>query len=323
MNQSEHRYGSEWLAYGGLTLTALFWAGNAVVARGVVGDIPPLALSFWRWMIALAIVAPVGLPRVMQQRSVIRERWGSMAILAGLSVGAFNTLLYLAAQTTTAVNIALINSTMPVVVTLLARIILGQRVVPVQALGIGVALSGMLVIVGQGSWQTFAGLSFQPGDLIMVAAVSCWGLFSVLLRRQAVPLDPLAFLTVQIAFGLVVILPFYLLDLAVHGGFAMRPALAAPFLYVAVFPGILAYSFWNAGVRRVGPARSAMFIYLLPVFAAALAWAFLGERLVAFHAVGGALILAGLYLATRAATRARQTAPAKTAGARSATDERG
>ena len=299
---------SSWRAYGGLMLTALFWAGNAVVARGVVGEIPPLALSFWRWALALAFLLPFGLPRVLRQWHVVRQRWRSLLALAAFSVGAFNTLLYLAAQTTTAVNITLFNSTIPVVVALLAWVILGERVRPVQILGIALALFGMLVIVGRGEWRTFADFSFQPGDLIMVGAVCSWGLFSVLLRRQAVPLDPLAFLTMQVALGVMLIFPCYLLELATSGGFAMRPGLVPPFLYVAIFPGLIAYACWNYGVHRVGPARAAMFMYLNPLFAAVLAWFFLGERLRGFHLAGGALILAGLYLTTQITRSRRRSA---------------
>lgn len=291
--------GPIWLAYVGLTLTALFWAGNAVVARGVVGEIPPLALSFWRWALALCILLPFGLPRVWRQREIVKQRWPSLLALAAFSVGAFNTLLYLSAQTTTALNITLLNSTIPVMVALLAWIILGDRVRAAQAQGIGLALIGMLIIISRGDWHNLANLAFQPGDLIMVCAVFSWGFFSVLLRRQAVPMDALAFLTCQVAFGVLVILPFYLGDLILHGGFHLRPGLVPPFLYVAIFPGILAYAFWNNGVHRVGPSRAAMFMYLNPVFAAVLAGLFLGERLSMFHLFGGILILVGLILTTR------------------------
>ena len=303
-----------WRAYGGLTLTALFWAGNAVVARGVVGEIPPLALSFWRWALALMFLLPFGLPRVLRQWPVVRQRWRSLLALATFSVGAFNTLLYLSAQTTTAINITLFNSTIPVVVALLVWVLLGERIRPVQGLGIALALFGMLVIVGRGEWQTFAEFSFQPGDLIMICAVCSWGLFSVLLRRQAVPLDPLAFLTVQVALGVMVIFPFYMLELAVSGGFALRPGLIPPFLYVAIFPGLIAYACWNYGVHRVGPARAAMFMYLNPLFAACLAWFFLGERLHGFHLAGGALILTGLYLTTQIPRRRSSARPTSSGG---------
>ena len=288
------------LAYTGLVLTPLFWAGNAVVARSVVDTIPPLSLSFWRWTLALLILLPIGLPKVRQQWSVVVQRWPSMLALAAFSVGAFNTLLYLSAKTTTALNITLVNSTIPVMVALLAWILLRDRVRPFQAIGIALALLGMLVVVSRGDPGVFARLAFQPGDLIMVAAVFCWGLFSVLLRRQSVPLHPLAFLTVQIALGVLVILPFYLLDLLfISGGFDLAADKLPPLLYVAVFPGLLAYAFWNHGVKTIGPAKAAMFMYLNPVFAAVLAGLFLDERLSVFHFIGGLLILLGLLLTTR------------------------
>lgn len=286
-------------AYAGLTLTAAFWAGNAVVARASVGDIPPLALSFWRWALALLVVLPFGLRPLWRQRDVLRRHWPRLWVLAALSVGAFNTLLYLAAQSTSALNIALVNSNMPIGVAILAWLILGQPLSRLRALGIAAALGGVLFVITRGDWRTLVELSFAPGDLLMVAAILCWGSFSVLMRRFALPLHPLAFLTGQIALGLTVILPFYLLELALGGGFEPQPRVLAVIGYVAVFPGLLAYAFWNHGVARVGPARAAMFIYLVPVFAAVLAVAFLGERLQPFHAVGGGLILVGLWFATR------------------------
>ncbi|MFN2362245.1 MAG: DMT family transporter [Marinobacter sp.] len=291
---------SLWLAYTGLVLTPLFWAGNAVVAKGVVGDIPPLSMSFWRWIIALIILLPFGFPGVWRQRQVIRQHWLSILALATFSVGAFNSLLYLAAVTTTATNIALINATIPIMVALLAWILLGDRTRPVQALGIALAVLGILTVVARGDVSVLTGLQAQPGDLIMVLAVFSWGLFSVLLRRQAVPLPPLTFLTVQIACGAMVILPFFLVDLLFFsGGFELNRSTALPMMYFAIFPGILAYGFWNHGVHQIGPAKAAIFMYLTPVFASVLAGIFLSERLGLFHIIGGLLILAGLFLATR------------------------
>ncbi|MCD1631771.1 MULTISPECIES: DMT family transporter [Marinobacter] len=292
------------LAYVGLVLTPLFWAGNAVVARGTVEHVPPLSMSFWRWVIALAILLPFGFPGMWHHRRVIRARLGSMLALATFSVAAFNSLLYYAAITTTATNIALINATIPIFVALLAWMLLGDRTRPVQALGIALAIGGILTVVARGELSVLTGLQAQPGDLIMVAAVFSWGLFSVLLRRQAVPLPALTFLTTQILLGTLVILPFYLVDLFFFaGGFELTRNTAMSLLYFAIFPGILAYAFWNHGVHAIGPARAAIFMYLTPVFASILAGIFLGESLGAFHMIGGLLILAGLVLATRTGRR--------------------
>ncbi|GHD49649.1 EamA domain-containing membrane protein RarD [Marinobacter persicus] len=304
--QSSVRSRSLGLAYFGLVVTPLFWAGNAVVARGTVESIPPLSMSFWRWVIALAVLLPIGLPGIWRQRAVIRQHLGSMLALATFSVAAFNSLLYYAAVTTTATNIALINATIPIFVALLAWLLLGDRTRPIQALGIVLAILGIITVVARGKLSVLTSLQAQPGDLIMVAAVFCWGLFSVLLRRQAVPLPPLTFLTVQIALGTLVILPFYLADFVFFsGGFELSRQTAWPLLYFALFPGILAYGFWNHGVHTIGPARAAIFMYLTPVFASILAGIFLGEALGVAHVVGGVLILVGLLLATRAGRPAR------------------
>lgn len=292
------------LAYIGLIATPLFWAGNAVVARGVVHSIPPVSLAFWRWVLALLIILPFGLPYVRRQWPLIRQHWGSILILALLSVTTFNTLLYMAAQTTTAINITLINSTIPVMVALLAWLILGERTRPQQTAGIAVAMAGMLLVIAQGRLTQLSGFTFKSGDLVMVAAVAIWGVYSVLLRRQALPLHSLTFLTVQIAAGTLILAPFYLADLLFGaGGFTPTLTQAPVFLYVAIFPGILAYACWNHAVLIVGPSVSAIFMYLVPVFAAILAWLFLDERLASYHLTGGLLILAGLYLTTRPAAK--------------------
>ncbi len=295
-----HPAKTNWLAYTGLILTPLFWAGNAVVARGVVDIIPPTSLAFWRWVIALLVILPFGLAGVRREWPIVRDYWGSMLVLALFSVTAFNTLLYLAATSTTAINIALINSTIPIMVALLAWLLVAERTRPIQILGIAVALAGMLVVIGEGSLAHLIGLSSAFGDLLMVAAVGSWGIFSVLLRRQSVPLTSLTFLTVQIFLGTIMLAPIYLADLIwFSGGFQPAPSAIPTLLYVAIFPGILAYAFWNYGVLRVGPAKSAMFMYLTPVFASVLAWLFLGEQLGVYHLAGGSLILVGLYLTTR------------------------
>lgn len=308
MTTSQPLSRSKVLAYVGLVLTPLFWAGNAVVARGAVQDIPPLSMSFWRWILALCILLPIGLPGILKHRRVIRQHLGSMMALATFSVAAFNSLLYYAAITTTATNIALINATIPIFVALLAWLMLGDRTRPIQALGILLAVLGILVVIARGQVSVLTGLQAQPGDLIMVAAVFSWGLFSVLLRRQAVPLPALTFLTTQVLLGTLIILPFYLADLMFFaGGFEISRGTILPLIYFAIFPGILAYGFWNHGVHTIGPGGAAIFMYLTPVYASVLAGLFLGESLGVFHLVGGGLILVGLLLATRVKRPAFQT----------------
>lgn len=287
-------------AYAGLTLTALFWASNAVIARGVSGEIPPVMLSFCRWLLALVILLPIGLPRLRGHWPVVRRHWAMLTLLGGLSVGLFNTLLYLAAHTTTALNITLFIASMPIMVTLLSRLALHTPISTAQTLGIAAAFTGMALIIAKASLGTLLALDFRLGDLIMLGAVGAWALFTVLMRRAAIPLDGMGFLTVQVGLGLALIFPFLLLEAIFVDGGLPSADMIGPIAYVAVFPGLLAFTFWNHGVHRVGPPRAAMFIYLMPLFGALLGGLFLGERLQGFHLAGGVLILAGLWLATRA-----------------------
>lgn len=287
------------LAYAGLVAATFFWAGNAVIARGVADEIGPFALAFWRWAVALAFILPFGLPHLRRAGSVIRADIRPLIWLGTLSVSAYNTLLYFAAHTTTAVNIALVNSTMPIAIAVLAHFVLREQTSRVQALGFAAAAVGMLVIVARGEWRVLAELAFREGDLLMIAAVVVWGVYSVLLRLWRVRLHPVGFLTVTIIVGVALLLPLFAWEVAAQGHFAWRAVHLPMFGYLAIFPSILAFLFWNHAVAVVGPSVTGMFIYLVPVFTAMLAYPLLGESLSGYHAVGGAAILVGLYLATR------------------------
>jgi drug/metabolite transporter (DMT)-like permease len=293
------------LAYAGLVLTPLFWAGNAVVARAVADSIPPFALSFWRWALALVILLPLGLPHILRDLPVIRSHWRQLAVLSVLSIAGYNTFLYLAAHSTTALNLTLMNAAAPVIIALLAWLFLRQRTSLSQLAGIGFAICGIVVIVSHGEWRVLAELAFRTGDLLMIAAVLVWALYSVLLKRHAVPMHPVGLLTLLIFLSLPLLLVLYLWELTTHGGFEPTGSALLALGYVALFAAVLAYLLWNHGVATVGPNRAAMFIYLIPVFTAGLSYVFLGEKLQGFHVVGGLLVLLGLYLASRVAPQPR------------------
>ncbi|WP_421621698.1 DMT family transporter [Alkalilimnicola ehrlichii] len=288
------------LAVLGLVATTLFWGGNAVVARATSEWFPPFTLSFLRWVLALLIILPFAWGQIRAYRNTIRRHWRILWVLAALSVGLFNTLLYLAAQFTTATNITLVNSTMPVVIGLMALLFFGQRPRSHELLGIVLAFLGVLAIVSQGDREVLLNLELNPGDLVMLLAVCCWGLYSLLLKRYGPDIPAVPMLAVMVAMGIPVIVPFLVWELIMVGpvqGTVME--MLPPLIYVGIFPSLLAYLFWNNGVHVLGPARTALFIYLVPVFGSALAILFLGERLEPYHGVGAAAILAGLYVATR------------------------
>lgn len=295
----------ELLACVALSFTSLFWAGNAVVARAVSVDVPPMALSFWRWVVAFLVLLPFAWPHLRVALPIARRHWRLMTLLAFLSAGIFNTLLYLAAQVTTAVNITLVNSTMPIFIAIIAFLMTGARLSRPQVLGIGTALAGTLVIIGRGSLDVLLSIGINPGDLLMVVAVACWGVYSVLLKRMNVNIHPLALITVIIGLALPMVFVFYLGELGL--GYRMDVGIEAlmAIAYVGIFPSVLSYMGWNHGVAVLGPSRASMFVYLIPVLGAILALVFLGERLHGYHWAGALLILLGLYLASLAGAATR------------------
>jgi drug/metabolite transporter (DMT)-like permease len=289
-----------------LTLTALFWSGNFVLGRGIREMIPPVSLGFWRWACALLILLPFGLPRVRRQWGLVRRHWKLLALLSIPSITVFNTFVYTALQTTTTTNATLVNAMTPIFIVVVSLLVFGVRLRLVQAAGVLISLVGLLFIITQGDWGVFARLSFSSGDGWTLAAALAWAIYSVLLRLKPVQMDPLTFLTVVVAWGVVFLLPFYLYELSSRGGFEISPASVSAILYVSLFPSVLAYIFWNYGVDRVGPGRAGLFMHLMPVFSILLAALLLGERVRWYHVIGMILIFCGIVLNSRPAAQVRR-----------------
>jgi len=277
-------------------LPPLFWAGNAIAGRAVVGAVSPITLAFIRWCLAFLLLLPFGWPRLRGCAEIIRKRFGLLATLSILSVSAYNTLLYVALTTTTAINATLVGSVMPMIIALLSWLILRERLSLRKLAGILLSLIGVLFVVCRGDLATLLGLEMHRGDLIMMAATLSWSLYSVLLRRYPTGLDPVALLTIQVALGIAFLAPFALWE-RLDGGLLIwsKPALVS-LAYVSIFPSLIAYYFWDRGIARLGPTVAGLYTYLLPVFTALMAVALLGESFRWFHSTGAALIIAGICL---------------------------
>lgn len=287
-----------------LIAMAFFWGGNAVAGRMAVGHIPPMALSFWRWFFAALILLPFAWRGLIHARSEIRNRWKVLIILSISSVTAYNSLLYLALKTTTAVNATLIASSMPVIIMILTWFWLHERFGRKHLLGITLSLLGVLAVITQGNPLRLATLDLHSGDLIALLAATSWAFFSVLLRKAALTMDSLTLLSIQIVIGTVGIIPFYAWEYVDVGGFEPSLRVAALVGYVAFFPSVLSYYFWVRGVTALGPALAGQFTYLIPIFAAAMAVLLVGESYQWHHALSFALISTGIWISTVWARRA-------------------
>ena len=278
-----------------LSVAPLCWAGNIVLARGVADLIPPVAFAFWRWTLAFVLILPITLRHLAQDRKEIARRWKILFLLALLGISSFNTLLYTAVHTTTAINGSLIQSTMPAVIVLLSLILYREKVATHQMGGVMLCILGACLIVLRGDLKTLVTMSFVQGDLLMIIAVSAYGLYSAMLRRRPA-IHPLSFLSTTFFLGAAGLFPLYLAELANTGLFALNQDIVFSVLYVAIFPSIAAYFCWNKGVDLVGPNRAGLFINLIPAFASLLSVWLLGESIQLFHIGGMALILGGMAL---------------------------
>ena len=281
-----------------LTLTVLFWSGNFVLGRGIRESIPPMSLNFWRWAGALLILLPVGLPRIYRQRALMCRHWRFITLMSIPSIAIFNACIYQALQTTTTTNTVLVNAMLPVFIAVTAWMGFRDRLSARQAGGVGVSLLGLVFIVTRGHLEDLGNLTGSTGDIWTLVAGISWALYSVYLRKRPTEMDPIGFLTAMIFSGLLFLLPFYLWEIHRVGGFALNLKTSASLGYVAVFPSVLSYIFWNQGVRMVGPNRAGIFFHLMPVFSVAMAIAFLGEQLQIFHVWGVLLIFTGIVLTT-------------------------
>jgi len=292
-----------------LTLTPFFWSCNWIIGRALHEDMPPMALTFFRWLLASLVLAPFVVRRLARDWPTIRTHWRTMALLGSIGIALHNAIAYLGLNYTTATNGVVLNSFIPVMIIAMAWMFFGERLTRVQLLGVAVSLGGVLTILSDGSLATLAGLRLNAGDLCVILAMGMWSLYTVLLRRRPVGLDPLSFLFVLAIVGVVIMLPLWLGETLLVRAPVWSARAFAALTGVAIFSSVLAYIFWNRGVELLGPQVAGLFVHLMPVFGALLAWLFLGERLEAYHLAGMALILTGIAVTSRAG---RATAPAGT-----------
>jgi len=281
-----------------LSITAACWAGNAVVGKLAAGHIAPATLSFLRWSLAFLIILPFAWTHLVRDWAAIRAKPGLMILLSATGVGAFNTLQYWSLEHTQAINTLLLQPTAPVFVAMWSLLLLGVRLTLAQAGGILLSLVGVLVIMTHGDLSSLKHVDFNSGDLIFVLALFIFGLYSVLMPRRP-PMHSLSFIGFTFGCGAACIIPLFIHEVATQPFMTMNLANLLTLVYVALFPSIIAYLCFNRGVQIIGPNRAAPFFHLVPVFGTIMSIVFLGERPQLFHFVGFALVLTGVFVASR------------------------
>ena len=305
MSASDHATGAapsgNWIAnqpYLLLSITALCWAGNAIVGRLAAGHIPPVTLSFLRWSLAFLIILPFAWKHLVRDWQAIRGRLGTMVVLSVTGISAFNTMQYWALEHTQALNTLLLQSAAPLFVAIWSLLLLGIRLTLGQAGGLVVSLTGVLVILLQGDLTTLKNIEFNIGDIIFVTALAIFGLYSTLSFKRP-QIHGLSFVGFTFGCGAAALIPLLIWELATRPVLQFNAANLLTLFYVSVFPSTLAYLCFNRGVHLIGANRAAAFFHVVPVFGAAMAIVFLGEQPRLFHVTGFALVLAGVFVASR------------------------
>ena len=281
------------LAYLAAMATIVMWSGNTIVTKSAASVIEPASIAFYRWLLAFTVMTPFLGAAVWASRAIVAANGVRLASLGILGMATYQGLAYQAAKSTTAVNMGIIIALMPLLTSLLANLLAGERLTIRRVTGAGISLIGLIILTTSGDPFNLLHSEFHTGDALMLVAVFSNALYGVLLRRWAIPLPTWQQLYVQVGCGTLFILPFWLAS-------SISPVTASSLplvLYAGLIVSILAPFCWITGVKRLGAGRAALFLNLLPPIVALLAWLVLGETLHPFHFVGGAVTLIGVAIA--------------------------
>ena len=276
--------------------TAL-WSGNFIIARGLNESIPPVSLAFWRWVVAVIVFLPFALKPLIAQREVLKENIGYLAITALLGITTFNTLIYLAGHTTTALNLSLISITFPVFIVILSRLFFGEQITINKGLGIILVATGVVLLVTKGNLSSLSNLSFAIGDVWMLIAAIIFAVYSILIRHKPEGLSIWSFQLSTFILGLVFLLPFFLWEYTTSPTVEFDAKTVGSILYVGIFASLSAFILWNKAIMVIGPTKAGMIYYTLPLFSGALAYLILKEDISMVHLYSAILIITGILTA--------------------------
>ena len=280
-----------------LLLTTLFWGGNFVIGKIVVQTIPPFIMAFIRWGIALIFLLPLFYKEGLPAKALIMKYWREILVMAFSGIFAFNTLVYFAVSYTTSVNAALVNALSPVVILILSTIFIKEKLGWFQGIGGAISFLGVLTVISRGDIAVLLHWNFNLGDLLMIIAVILWGIYSILMKKVTAEISSIQVTTISAFVGWLILIPFALMEYIQVKPLVFTATNTLGLLYIGIFASFLAFLWWNKGVIQLGAGKAAVFLNLIPLFAALLSYLFLKESLVLTQVIGGILIISGVMLA--------------------------
>jgi drug/metabolite transporter (DMT)-like permease len=293
------------------------WSGNFIIARGLSDSIPPISLAFWRWVVAVIVFLPFALKSLVAERIILRDHIPYLCFTSVLGITIFNTLIYFAGHTTTAINLSLISITFPVFIVILSRIFFSEIITINKWFGIMLVVTGVILLITKGVITKLLNVSFAIGDLWMLLAAVTFAVYSILLKRKPEQLSIWSLQLITFILGLVFLFPFFIWEYLTVPSVAFEPKTFFSILYVGIFASLTAFVLWNKAIVNVGPSRAGMIYYTLPLFAGILSFFFLDESITEIHFFSALLIISGILTAnyeTKKSNQAFNTDAQKRAG---------
>ena len=285
-----------WIAICCALVTCLIWSGNFIIARGVHEWIPPISLAFWRWLIALLILTPITFRKVHEEWIHIKANLVYLFFMGLTGISMFNTIIYFAGHHTSASNLAIIMATAPILTIFFACLFRIESFSKAKSSGAVLALLGALLVISKGDLSSLLTMNFNHGDLLVSLSALIWAGWNLALVKKPKSISTLSFLAMTIFFGLLCISPFYAYEAIFIKATSFDLNVLLVFLYIGALASVLAWFLWQKAIEILGPVKTNLIYYSIPVFAAFAAFIILGESLGHYHYLAFTLVLCGVLI---------------------------
>ena len=287
-------------AYLFLVLATFCWSGNFIVGKfATVYEIPPLTLNVFRWISVWFILIPFTYKEIFENLPYIKKNWLVISFMGVITISTFNSVVYFALNYTQVINAVLMLSAIPAATIVLSSLMKIEETNIFQLFGLVLSIIGIGSIISNGDIQKIISLDFNKGDMWMLVCVITWSLYSTLLKKNNFKLSQFTLIQLMVSVGILFLIPQFFYEKSIGLELSLDKNFILILIYVAIFPAIAAYYFWQKGVEIIGPNRASMFIQLMPLFSAVMAIIIFKEKFELYHFVGAIFILSGIYLSNR------------------------
>ena len=283
-----------------LFCATLFWAGNFIIGKAAsINEIPPISLNLYRWLIAWFVLLPFTYKELIQKKKYILKNFGIFIILGMTAVSIFNSALFYSLKFTQVITGVLMISVVPVMIIFFSALLKIEKTNIFQIFGVALSLTGVVFIITKADIEILKNLDFNRGDLTMLIAMFSWSIYSALLKKKKYELSQITLLQVVIGFGVIILIPFYFIDINIGNEIKFDMPFFLILTYVIFFPGLISFFLWIKGVGLIGANRAGVYLHLMPILGAIMAMIIFDEKIMFYHFVGAIFIVSGIFLSNR------------------------